>query len=141
MDLNQIMQLASNPQVQQLLKGLLGQFTKGGGQANMAGLVDQLQKGGLGDQVNSWMQQGPNQPVTAAQITDALGTGTVDQLASAAGLPPETAAEDLAQVLPEMVNAATPGGQLPAAPQADAPQLDVDALLKQLLGGLTPPKQ
>ena len=36
MDLNQIMKLAQDPQVQTLLKGLLGQLSKsGGGQANL----------------------------------------------------------------------------------------------------------
>jgi uncharacterized protein YidB (DUF937 family) len=138
MDLNQIMKLAQDPQVQTLLKGLLGQISKGsGGQANLQGLVNQLQGAGMGDQVQSWVQQGPNQPVSGKQIQDALGTGALDQLASQAGLPPEKAAQDLADVLPVIVDKATPQGQLPAAPP---PGADVDALLKQLLGGLSQPK-
>ncbi|WP_020519845.1 YidB family protein [Catelliglobosispora koreensis] len=148
MDLNQIMQLAQNPQVQQLLKGLLNQFMsgKGGGQANLQGLVSQLQQSGLGDQVNSWVAGGPNQEVSGKQIQEALGAGTLDQLAAQAGLPPEQAADDLAALLPEVVNAATPNGSMPqpAAPAAGAgaaPQLDIDDLLKQLLGGLSQPKQ
>jgi uncharacterized protein YidB (DUF937 family) len=145
MDLNQIMQLAQNPQVQQLLKGLLGQFMGGGGQggqANLQGLVSQLEQAGLGDQVQSWVSGGPNQPVTGKQIQEALGTSNLDQIASQAGLPPEEAANDLATMLPEVVNAVTPNGALPAPEPAAAaaPQLDIDALLKQVLGGLAQPK-
>ena len=137
MDLEQIMKLAQNPQVQQLLKSLLGQFTNGqGGQANLQGLVDQFNKAGMGDQVNSWLSGGPNQPVSAQQLQQALGTGAIDQAAAKAGIPPEQAAQDLSQVLPEVVNAASPQGKLPEA----APQMDVDALLKQIMGGMTQPK-
>jgi uncharacterized protein YidB (DUF937 family) len=137
MDLEQIMKLAQNPQVQQLLKSLLGQFTGGqGGQANLQGLVDQFNKAGMGDQVNSWLSGGPNQPVSPQQLQQALGTGAIDQAAAKAGIPPEQAAKDLSNVLPEIVNAASPQGTLPAA----APQMDVDALLKQIMGGMTQPR-
>lgn len=137
MDLNQVMKLAQDPQVQQLLKSLLSQFGgKGGGAPNMQGLMEQLEKNGLGDQVQSWMKQGTNKPITGQQIQDALGTGTLDQAATKAGIPPEKAAEDLANVLPELVDKASPQGQLPAA----APNTNVDDLLKQLLGGLSQPK-
>ncbi|HCT77090.1 MAG TPA: hypothetical protein DGG94_00295 [Micromonosporaceae bacterium] len=138
MDLNQIMKLAQDPQVQQLLKSLLSQFggKAGGGQANLQGLMEQLEKNGLGDQVQSWMKQGANKPVTGQQIQDALGTGTLDQVATKAGIPPEKAADDLANVLPEIVDKASPQGQLPTS----APNANVDDLLKQLLGGLSQPK-
>lgn len=136
MDLNQLMKLAQDPNVQNLIKNLLGRFTGGGGQANLQGLVSQLEQNGLGDQVHSWLQQGPNQPVTGAQIQQALGTSTLDQLASESNLAPETAAEDLAQVLPEIMNQASPKGALPES----MPQLNIDDLVKQLMGGLTQPK-
>jgi uncharacterized protein YidB (DUF937 family) len=139
MSLEQIMKIAQNPQVQQLLKSLLTQFSAGkGGQANMQGLVDQFDQAGLHDQMQSWISGGPNQPVTAQQIQQALGTSAIDQAAAKAGLPPEQAADDLAKVLPEVVNAATPQGQLPAA---GAQQMDLDAVLKQLMGSLSQPKQ
>jgi uncharacterized protein YidB (DUF937 family) len=135
MDLNQIIKLTQDPQVKQLLKGLLTQVSGGGGgQAGLQGLVNQLQGSEIGDQVQSWVQQGPNQPVTGKQIQDAVGVGTLDQLASQAGLPPEKAADDLATVLPAIVDKATPQGRLPAA----APGTDLDAQLKQLLGSLSP---
>ncbi len=121
--------------MQQLLKSLLGQFGKGGGnQANLQGLVSQLQGGGLGDQVQTWLKQGPNEAVSGKQIQEALGTGTLDQVAAKAGLPPEKAADDLASMLPALVDTASPQGKLPSAP---AGQADLDTALQQLLSGLS----
>ena len=125
MDLNQVMQLANNPQVRQLLQSLFQQFSKGQPVQGGQGLMSQLQRAGLGDQVQSWLSTGPNQPVTGQQLQEALGPN-VDQAAAAAGMAPEEAAGDLAQVLPAVVNEASPSGQL-----------DMNALqdiLKQLTG-------
>lgn len=114
-DLTQIMKLMSDPQIQSLLKGLLGQIGGGGqgGQANLNGLVDQLSKSGLGPQVQSWIGTGQNEAVTGAQLQQALGGGTLEHVAEEAGTTPRQAADDLAKVLPEIVNQATPEGQLP----------------------------
>jgi uncharacterized protein YidB (DUF937 family) len=121
MDLNQLMKLASNPQVQQLLKGLLTQFTSGG-KSPLNGLMEQFNQAGMGNQAQSWVQNGPNQAMTGAQVQQVLGTSTLDQLAKQAGLPPEEAADDLAKMLPEIVNAASPQGKLPEMPNISAPQ-------------------
>lgn len=111
MDLNQVMQLAGNPQVRQLLQSLLQQFAGGQGPQGGAGLMNQLQQAGLGDQVQSWLSGGPNKPVTADQMQQALGPN-LDQAAAAAGVPPQDAAKDLAEVVPTVVNEASPNGQL-----------------------------
>lgn len=116
-DLNQIMKLMSDPQIQSLLKGLFSQMSGGGGggggQANLNGLVDQLSRSGLGPQVQSWIGTGKNENVTGAQLQQALGGGTLEQVAQQAGTTPRQAADDLAKVLPEIVNQATPQGQMP----------------------------
>ncbi|GAA2401522.1 hypothetical protein Cme02nite_58360 [Catellatospora methionotrophica] len=115
-DLTQIMKLMSDPQIQSLLKGLFSQMSGGGGgggQANLSGLVDQLSKSGLGPQVQSWVGTGKNENVTGAQLQQALGGGTLENLAQEAGTTPRQAADDLAKVLPEIVNQATPQGQMP----------------------------
>lgn len=112
MDLNQLMQLANNPQVRQLIQSLMQQFAGGqGGQANLQGLMNQLQQAGLGDQVQSWLSGGPNQQVTADQMQQALGPN-LDQAAAEAGVAPQDAAKDLAEVVPTVVNEASPNGQL-----------------------------
>ncbi|MFD7677683.1 YidB family protein [Streptomyces sp. NPDC060187] len=129
-DISQLLALAQNPQIQSLHKGLLSLPTGANGErADLTGLVNQLWQGGLGDQVKSWESQGDNQPVTAVQISEVLGTSKLDQAASQAGLTPEDAAQDLADVLPSLVDRATPNGELPT------PHGSVDDLLKQLISG------
>src|SRR5262245_58942790 len=131
MDLNKIMQLANDPQVRSMLQSLLKQFTSGGqsaqsgATANLMGMVQQLDKSGLTDQVKTWTGSGANAPVTGAQLKDALGAGTINQVAQAAGTTPDQAADSLAGVLPQLIDSATTDGAMPES-----------AELSNLLGGL-----
>ena len=114
MDLNQIMKLANDPTVQKLLQSLLSRYTGGqGGGMNLDGLMSQLQQGGLGNQVQSWVDTGANEKVSGEQVTQALGADTIDQAASAAGTSPDDAAKKLAAVLPQLVDKASPEGSMP----------------------------
>jgi uncharacterized protein YidB (DUF937 family) len=116
MDLNQIMKLANDPTVQKLLQSLLSRFTGGqGGGMNLNGLMQQLQQGGLGDQVQSWVGTGNNEKISGDQITQALGPDAIDQAASAAGTSPDDAAKKLANVLPQLVDKVSPQGSMPDA--------------------------
>ena len=45
----------------------------GGLLGGLGGLLDKLQKGGLGNVANSWVGPGQNQPVSPSQIGPALG--------------------------------------------------------------------
>ena len=67
----------------------------------VGGLVDKLRASGLGQHANSWVGTGANLPIDADQIQDALGGGTLGQLAGKFGLSPEQASGGLAQLLPE----------------------------------------
>ena len=53
---------------------------------NLQGLVEQLQQGGLGDQVKSWLGSGAKMQVTPEQIQSALGNEQLKQLAQHFGL-------------------------------------------------------
>lgn len=123
----QVMNLLKNPQVMQVVQSVLGRLTKGnGGGANFSSLLDNLNQGGLKDQVSSWLGQGPNQPVTGQQLTQALGEEAIGEAAAQAGTTPQQAADELAQVLPQLVNEASPDGKAPSPQQAQN-------LLSQLL--------
>lgn len=102
--------LASNPQLIQVVTGMLGNDGEHGG---LGGLVSKFQQAGLGDAVNSWIGGGPNQPVSGDQITSALGSGTISDIAAKLGVNPDQAAGQLSQVLPGLINHLTPGGQAP----------------------------
>ena len=80
----------------------------------IGGLVNQLSQGGLGPQVASWIGNGQNMTVTATEITQALGSGRIGELAQKAGINPQEAGELLAKAIPHLVDHLTPGGQLPA---------------------------
>jgi uncharacterized protein YidB (DUF937 family) len=79
---------------------------------DLQGLVTQLQQGGLGTQVQSWLGSGQNLPITPDQLRAALGSDQVKQLAQHFGVDPEAALKLLAQHLPTAVDQASPGGTL-----------------------------
>ena len=70
---------------------------------------------GLGDIVNSWISTGQNLPISAEQIQAVLGSSQVQALAARGGHRPAGGEAAIAQILPHLVDKATPNGQIPAA--------------------------
>ncbi|WP_186251550.1 YidB family protein [Burkholderia gladioli] len=87
------------------------------------GLIEKFRQGGVGDVIGSWVGTGANQPISPDTLQNVLGSDTVTSLANKAGVDPSTASNLLAQVLPHLVNHATPDGNVPADGQVDAPNL------------------
>ena len=79
------------------------------------GVVDQFEKQGFGATVKSWVGTGPNMPITSDQITHALGSDTLKQLAAKAGVSVEEISQKLAHLLPQAVDKLTPAGVVPKA--------------------------
>lgn len=79
---------------------------------DLNGLVTQLQQSGLGSQVQSWLGNGANQPVTADQLKAVLSNSQVQEMARHLGLPVDAALNMLAQHLPSVVDQASKNGQL-----------------------------
>ena len=96
----------SNPLLQ-LAMTLLQE--KGG----LSGIVDMLTKGGMAQQAASWVGTGDNLPINAEQITQALGNGTISDLAAKMGMSHQDVSSGLAQHLPDVINHLTPEGQIP----------------------------
>ena len=96
-----------------LISGLLANGTAHGG---LSGLLQQLQAGGLGEQVQSWISTGGNLPVSGDQLSSILvgAGGLLGQLAQQAGVSHAEAGHQLSQLLPQIVDRLTPQGQLPA---------------------------
>jgi uncharacterized protein YidB (DUF937 family) len=102
--------LLSGGAVGKLMPMLMGMVAGGG----LSKLMGQLHGGGLGDQAKSWVSADqPNAPVTGDQLTQALGPETVQHFAAQTGMSQDEAAKAMADVLPQVVNAATPQGQVP----------------------------
>jgi uncharacterized protein YidB (DUF937 family) len=100
-------------------------------QGGLSGLLNSFNQAGLGNVVSSWIGTGQNLPVSAAQVTQVLGSGQLSQIASQLGVDPAHVGGLLAQMLPHVVDQLTPHGQLP--PQANT-QGD---LLNAALGAIT----
>ena len=106
-----ISMVASNPQMLQVVTGML---SNDGGHGGLGGLVAKFQGAGLGDAMSSWIGGGPNQPVSGEEVTSALGSGTIADIAAKLGVSHGEAAEQLSQMLPGIINHLTPGGEAPA---------------------------
>jgi uncharacterized protein YidB (DUF937 family) len=126
-DISKIMQIANDPQTRPMLQSLFQQFSgRGGGSANLMGMVQQMSKSGLADQVGSWTGNGQNASVSGDQVRQALGDDALNRVAQDSGGTPDQAANKLAGVLPDLIDSATSDGKM-----ADSPEVG------NLLGGLS----
>jgi uncharacterized protein YidB (DUF937 family) len=105
-----------------LLGGLLG---------GLGGLLGGLRGQGLGQQVDSWVSQGPNQPVSAAELERSLDPAALDDAARQAGTDRGTLLEELSRMLPQAVDGLTPGGKLP---EREAEAGGIGDILRRLAG-------
>jgi uncharacterized protein YidB (DUF937 family) len=109
--------------MQMVLPAVMGLLAGGGLQKLLGG----LQAKGLTSQVDSWTSTDePNQKVSAADIKDVMGQDEIDQVAQKAGVSGDQAADAISQMLPQLVDSASPTGKLP----------DTDGL-SSMLGSLT----
>ncbi|HEV2097877.1 MAG TPA: YidB family protein [Stellaceae bacterium] len=86
----------------------------GSQEGGLGGLVNQFQAAGLGDAISSWIGTGANQAVAPDTLHGILGSDLVQQIAAKTGLPVEQLLPQIAQHLPQLVDAMTPNGQVPA---------------------------
>jgi len=96
-------------QLVQAAMNLIGNQSEGG----LAGLVKSFGEKGLGDVVSSWVGTGQNLPISADQITQALGADKISEIAGKLGVSKEDAASSLAGALPDVVDKLTPEGKIP----------------------------
>ena len=117
-----------------LLGGLTGQGGLGGGGGigaagcsgggigglggGLGGLLEQFQRNGHGDTINSWVGSGQNHPIAPHQLDEALGPDTVDQLSAQSGMPRGDLLSELSRTLPGVIDQVTPHGRLPSEDEA-----------------------
>ena len=102
--------MQQNGGLSDVLGSLLANNSEVGG---LNGLVEKFNQHGMGDIVSSWIGQGNNLPISADQITSALGNGTLGNIASQMGIDPAQLSGQLAQMLPGLIDKLTPNGALP----------------------------
>lgn len=106
-----------------LLDGILGAAGGGaagaigdllGAQGGVGGILETLEKNGLGAAAASWIGKGENLPISAEQIEQVLSSGAIADLAAKLGVDPKAAAGTVAQVLPQLIDQLTPDGKAPS---------------------------
>lgn len=95
------------------------------------GLTSMLASNGLGQQVQSWVGNGQNQPVSGPQVQQAVHPDHINAMARQSGMSPEETSNHVAKALPDMVDQATPEGRMPA-PENDPFARGIDSIKKML---------
>jgi len=100
-----------NPLLQMALQMLTNKGEGGGN--GLGGLMDAFQNAGLGDQLKSWIGTGQNMPISADQLSEALGSDKIRDIAGQLGMSQGEVSGGLADMLPQLIDKITPNGQLP----------------------------
>lgn len=97
----------------------------------IAGLLQKFQANGLGHLADSWVGTGPNLPLNADQLQSVVGSEQIQQMAAKVNMAPDTLSAKLAELLPQVIDKATPNG---AIPDASSLQQSLGKMLHGLFG-------
>ncbi len=92
------------------LSGLVGP----GNDFDLGGLVGQLTGAGgdVAGMAKSWLGDGDNDAISASQIQDVIGGDKVSAFASKLGISRDEASSGLSEMLPQLINKSSKGGNL-----------------------------
>jgi len=96
--------------VQSVIGGLLGGSGKQG--IDLGSLVGNLQNSGLGDIAESWLGDGDNQHISRSQIENIFGSDKIQSAASQLGADQNDILRGLQNMLPQVVDKSSSGGNL-----------------------------
>jgi uncharacterized protein YidB (DUF937 family) len=82
-------------------------------------LIGKLTAAGAGQQVNSWVGPGENQPIQPGQLGSALGGNILNELSARTGMSQQELMQQLSVVLPQLINSLTPKGRVPTAAELE----------------------
>lgn len=116
----------------QIVAAMLANRQGGAGGGGLGDLAAQFQRGGLGDVMNSWIGTGQNQPVSPDQLGGVLGGDMLSELTQRTGMNQGDLLGQLSQMLPQMVDRATPEGRIPEGGLGD-----IGSILERF-GGASP---
>lgn len=68
--------------------------------------------GGLGDMVSSWLGDGANDAISMDQVKEIFGGEKITEFASKIGVGADQAAEGLSDIIPQMIDKVSSGGNL-----------------------------
>jgi uncharacterized protein YidB (DUF937 family) len=94
--------------------GSAGTIVSGG----LGELIERFKQNGQGPAADSWVSTGPNQPLRAEQLEQAIGPEVLATLSQHTGLSSDELLSRLTLDLPAAVDQFTPGGRLPSEDEA-----------------------
>ncbi len=83
-----------------------------GGDLDIGGLVGKFAGGDAGGALQSWLGDGDNESLSAEQVTSAFGADQVAEFASKLGVGEEEAAGGLMDLIPNLIDQNSSGGNL-----------------------------
>lgn len=93
-----------------MMEALSG-LTSGEG-LDLGGITEKMKASGLGDQLESFLGDGENQEMSADQVKNAFGEEGLSNVANKLGVDTDTAASQLTDILPGLLDKASSGGNL-----------------------------
>ncbi|WP_420473989.1 YidB family protein [Noviherbaspirillum sp. ST9] len=96
-----------------LMQAALSLLANNGQAGGIYGLVHQFNQAGLGNIIQSWIGGGENVPVSGDQMLQVLDAGQLRQISEETGLTEQEAANQLGDMLPDLVDKLTPAGHVP----------------------------
>ena len=92
----------------------LDKLSSNGKGFDLAEIVSKFQGsgGGVARKSKSWLGDSANEPISASQVQDAIGSHRVAAFAKTLGMDRTEASEKLAKILPELIDKSSQGGYL-----------------------------
>lgn len=101
---------AANLDDNSIMDALSGLISNEEGGLDLSNILSSLQDGDIGSIISSWIGSGENAPVDGSTLSSILGSEQISIFAEKLGIDADTAAENLSDVVPNMVDKATGDG-------------------------------
>jgi len=93
-----------------IMDALSGLFSNDEGGLDLSNILSSLQDSSIGSIISSWIGSGENMPVDGSTLSNILGSDQISAFAEKLGIDPDTAADSLSDVVPNIVDKATGDG-------------------------------
>lgn len=100
---------AGGPEVQKVYD-LIAQYIDAQGGVQQA--VKRFEQSGFGSKVRSWVSTGQNAPINSVEVLQLFGQRTLAAMAAQSGISIDRLRDQLADLLPGVIDKATPSGKL-----------------------------